>query len=683
MNFQKVTLALIVLFSGVSVAISEVTENDIRQALDKNKFVHPYLYFSEEDKPEILERIKTDPEAHDIMARLLAEANRFLYTPIEEDIPVEQKHPRYWSDGKHDSFVSKCRRGSETLAFVYQMTGEQKYADKAFEFLDALCDMQLWCYRAHEFPIIYSRVWPWNVDDDQVVFNYDIRTGDMARELGLVYDWLYPALDKHQRNRIRGALLAKAITLVRGNWDYHWWASSYRCNWCGIGLSGLGVASLALLNEDPELVDVIAESYNRMGRMFDELGVDGGWQEGRSYWAYGMRSCIFFMDSLNRLTNKKFNLFEHPRVAHNPASFALYGFTGYFGDGSGGVVGSPHLLNKMIDETKDGEAAWYRNNMLSAGNDIFDILWPRSDVKPKEPVQKSKHFRTIDWVVMRSDFENPETVTIATKAGWNDDPHHGHLDCGQIILNWQDQAFLMDLGSGRYFYDEKYFDEARWTYPQASSAGHNLVFVNGELQISAKYKDEPWQEGIGGKVLEFRPGKDHDYTLMDPTHAYPNKELKGWRRHIILEKPVITVILDEVKSARGAEIETRFHSECGTDMKERYALLKGKNGTMALIPVVDEDFTLRPGKHPYLPVRKDASFQWIQYFGTVLHAQNEITNVVTIILSVTDDNEAEKIAASAQKSVDNSGNLMLSFKKDSSTYRYVFDKQKDGLVLKK
>ena len=41
-----------------------------------------------------------------------------------------------------------------------------------------------------------------------------------------------------------------------------------------------------------------------------------------------------------------------------------------------------------------------------------------------------------------------------------------------------------------------------------------------------------------------------DYVLMDPTNAYPKKELKGWRRHVTLEKPVITVVVDEVKSDR-------------------------------------------------------------------------------------------------------------------------------------
>ena len=614
-------LLLTLLLSPTAGAFPQATAQDIAAAIGAGKLMHPYLYFSEADKPVILARIRNDPEARDIMARELAKANRLLYTPVDMDIPKEQPHPRYWSDGAHDRMVNGYRDAVTTLAFVYQMTGEKKYADKAFEFADALCDMHPWMYRAHEFPIIYSRVWPWGCKDDQTVFTFDIRAGDMASELGTAYDWLYPALTKAQRDRIRSALLSNAVLLVRGNYDYHWWANAYRCNWCGICFSGFGIACLSLLTENPEIVDGIAETYNRLTKMFNEYDPDGGWQEGRGYWAYGMRSCIFYMDALNRLAGRKYDLFQHPGIRNNPTSFALYGLTGYFGDGSGAVVGSTHLLNKLTEETKNTDAAWYRANMLGAGSDIFDIIWPRSSVKPVEPKVKSRHFRGIDWAFMRSDFKDPETVTVACKAGLNDDPHHGHLDVGQFMVTWRGQSYLTDLGSGKYFYDEKYFDEARWTYPQASSEGHNLIFVNGEQQLCAKYKDTPWTEGIGGKILEFRAGENREYTLMDNTNAYPKKELKGWRRHIALDKPVVTVVLDEVKSAKGASIEARFHSDGSFQPRKGYTLIKGDRGLMALIPVCDGAVSLAPDRHPYLPVRKEASFQWIPYLSAMTSAR--------------------------------------------------------------
>ncbi len=664
-----------------SSAFGQATARDVAAAIGTGKLTHPYLYFSEADKPAILDRIKNDPESRAIYERMKKKADDLLDDTVDMEIPNEKKHPRYWTDGVHDRMVGTDRNAVETLAFVYQMTGDRKYAQKAYEFADALCDMRLWLYRAHEFPIIYSRVWPWGVKDDQVSFNFDIRAGDMSFDLGTAYDWLYTGLDQAQRDRIRGALLSNAILLVRNNYDYHWWATAYRCNWCGICFSGFGVASLALLNENPELIDGVAETYNRLTKMFNEYDPDGGWQEGRGYWAYGMRSCIFYMDALNRLTDRKFDLFQHPGIQKNPASFALYGLTGYFGDGSGAVVGSPHLLNKLIDETKDTDAAYYRANLLGAGNNVFDIIWPRSAVKPVEPAVKSRHFRGIGWAVMRSDFKDPETVTVACKAGLNDDPHHGHLDVGQFMVNWRGQAYVSDLGSGKYFYDEKYFDEIRWKYPTAGSEGHNLIFVNGECQLSAKYKNKPWTPGIGGKILEFRTNPARDYTLMDNTDAYAKIHLKGWRRHIVLDKPLVTIVLDEVKSAPGAEIESRFHSDAEIVAGEKFTLLKGSKGLMAIIPVAEGPVVMKAGSQSYTPVRKDAELVVIPSAGAFVTAKGEVTRIASIILPVNDEKEAADIQRSVKKKTA-AGSFTLSFKKGGKTYSYSFA-GKDGLVLAK
>jgi len=229
---KKVFVILLMLSALTSTAFAQVTKEDIAGAIDKSKLVHPYLYFSEQDKPAMLDRIAKDPEQRRILDRYKADAKRLMYMTVEDYPPRESKHPRYWSDGKYDEYVNGYMNNAETLAFVYQMTGETKYAEKAYEFANVLCDLQTWCYRAHEFPIIYSRVFPWGDKDDQVLFNFDIRVGDMSYEMAAVYDWLYPALDKEQRDRIRGALLERSILLARNNYDYHWWANAFRCNWC-------------------------------------------------------------------------------------------------------------------------------------------------------------------------------------------------------------------------------------------------------------------------------------------------------------------------------------------------------------------------------------------------------------------------------------------------------------------
>ena len=536
----------------------------------------------------------------------------------------------------------------------------------------------------HRFPIIYSRVWPWNVDDDQAAFGVDIETTETARILAAVYDWLYPALDRRQRDRIRGALLEKAILPVRGNYEYHWWASSYRCNWCACCNAGIGTASLAILTEDSNLVDVVAESVNRINRQFDEIGEDGGWQEGCGYYRKSIHAVNFFADPLKRLTGDAVNLYEHPKIRANPIAFLLH-FTVTpqrlipFEDSSYSRAGTSHIWNKLAEETKSPETAWFRDYMWGDGRDIFDIVWPRASVAPSLPKSASRHFRSIDWAVMRSDFTDPDNVVVACRAGMHDDPHHGHLDCGHFIVYWRNREYIADLGSPPY--DEFYFDEARWDYPHASSAGHNTIIVNGELQIPAKRKNTPWRKGVGGKILDFRTSGDRDYTLMDASNAYPGKELKGWRRHIVLDKPDIVVVLDEVTSAPGTEIEARFHSNASMRVEDEYVFLDGDDGAMALIPVVEGGYTLRRGRHASLPVIEGQAFEWMPYVGTVVGATRNRTLIGTIVVPVEDAAEAPAIAGSAKLSGDREETLVLSFTTSDRTFEFRFKTGESGLVL--
>ena len=275
---KRIIAGVFILFSFVAAVNAQITSEHIARSLKKN-LQHPYLYFTEQEKPAILERIENDPECRAIMDRLLAECNRLLYTPVEIPLPRQLRDSRFDTSGKFLGLYGSYRTAAHNLAFLYQMTGEEKYARKSFEFAEALCDMDTWVIRACQFPKAYKRVSPWKARQDKVVFTFAIVASSTAGQMAAVYDWLYPALDKVQRDRIRGALLEKAIIQVRGNYDYHWWSTAYRCNWCTWCNNGLGLAALALLTEDPQLTDVVAESYNRISNTLNEIGMDGGWRE--------------------------------------------------------------------------------------------------------------------------------------------------------------------------------------------------------------------------------------------------------------------------------------------------------------------------------------------------------------------------------------------------------------------
>ena len=686
---QRITQVLFILLAlfAIPKSYADVTPDDIAASLPK-ELKHPYLFFTEQEKPAIIERINTDPESRDIMEKLLAEAKRLLYTPVEPLPPQpKDKGPQLFDNtgGEFIQIFYSYRTAAYNLAFVYQMTGDNAYAEKAFEFARELCDMPNWVYRAHQFPIVYGRVMPWNVQDDQVMFTYEIVTSDTAAMLACAYDWLYPALSRVQRDWIRSGLLGNAVSQVRGNWDFHWWATAYRCNWCAWCCNGLGLASLAMLTESPQLVDVVAESFNRITKTYDEIGVDGGWAEGGSYWSHTFNKPMLFNAALAKLSADKYNLYHHPRYRDNPVNSPLYlqvpprQRVNFADSGSGGLLGSRQLINKIAIETGNPEAAWLLHNLYGRPSDIFDIIWPTVEDRGKLPKEASKLFRTVGWAVMRSDFTDPEKVVIACKAGRNDDPHHGHLDVGQFMVYWRGESYIRDLGTAEY--DELYFGPEKYKTPHADSRGHNLVFVNGEQQVPGKLKDEPFDPSVGGEILEFRSEKSRDYVLMDPSGAYPGLQLKGWRRHIILDKPEVTVVIDEVTADPGAEIEARFHSECRQSVNDDFTLIEGRKGTMALIPVTEGEFSFREGSHAYQAVFKVSTFKWIPYNGTVIRARAKNTVLTHIILPVADESEAKEITESVSRRVDEKGNLTLSFDKAGQSFSYSFKMTDDGLVL--
>ena len=685
--FNRFAVMLAAVMTLVFTPCLAVTPEEIGQAIG-NELDHPYLYFSSDELPELRERVAKDPKSRKIYEELLAEANRLLYTPVEKNAPVADKNPRYSGNWDYHYYIDRNRDRALHLAFLYQLTGETKYAEKAFEFAEVVCDVPNWEDRAHQFPIIYSRVMPYNVPDDQVVFNYDLYTGHTAHKLAVVYDWLYDWMDVRQRDRIRGALLEKAILRVRGNWDYHWWAWAIRCNWLTHCASGAGSAALALITEDPQLIDVVAESYNRIWKTFDEIGMDGGWQEGTGYAFNNPEWAVLYGVPLKRMTGGKYTLLNHPRMREEGVSFFLWTLLPpdqkvNFGDTGSRVIRSSSTFNALAEETQSPEAAWYAKEICgdSRRQSFWDIIFPATTVKPALPEMKSRHFRSIDYVVMRSSFTDLETVTLVCKAGRHTDPHHGHLDCGDWGVHWRGESYIR--GIGNIPYDEKCFDDVRWTYPQAGSQGQNVIFVNGERQIPGKWRGQPMDESIGGDVLEYRYAEDREYVLMDGTNAYPGQELKGWRRHLILDKPVVTVVLDEIKSTKGALIESRIHPIDDVEVPDdnAYLLLKGESGMMALIAVAGDPVRYVPDSHAYLPIQKDARLNRIPYVDTELTASGSETTIVTIVVPVIDESEAREVSKSVKRIVGRDGALSLSFTAQSQTHEYRFEHGNDGLVL--
>jgi hypothetical protein len=667
---------------------------------------HPYLLFSDDEKPALRKRIAADRRSAEVFEKLVLEGRRLLLAPVQAEAPRRVVHTRYLEADDYRRYVGRQMDAALTLAFLYQMTGEARYAAKAFEHADVVAGQESWVQSAHTFEVIYPRVWPYGAKDDQVVFSYDITASSVSQRLAYVYDWLYPALTKAQRDRIRGALLDKAITRVRGNYEYLWWSTAYKCNWSGICHTGLGLSALALLGEDPQLVNVVARSAEGIWRTLDHIGEDGGWQEGRGYWAYMLDESVRFIDAVRRVSGGRIDLYKHRALAAHPLDFGLFGLTAGFGDGSGFPVGTSAVMNRLAQESGDPVAAWYAQRFVRPMETLFDLVWPAATVRGEEPKEPSRLFKSIDWAVLRHDF-SPSHVTVAAKAGMNDDPHHGHLDCGTFNLTWHNLGYIGEIPRGAY--DEEYFGELRWDYLKAATAGHNVVLVDGEPQVAAKLKDQPWKSGVGGHVTQFRSEPEWGYVSMDPTHAYPGAKLQRWTRSIVLDKEQdVTIVLDTVSASAGSTIEVRFHPRVAADAQADRVVLhgqaliseatlradaerdrasgrtprpetepasfgpsdgsggeRGRGPDLEMRPLVDGAFEIVQGRQPDLPVTEEPHFSWVPYFSTVVKAEKAPRVVASVFYPAT-----LKDAGFALQSA--GGTPVVSYSAGGRTVRYTF-----------
>jgi len=611
------------------------------------------------------------------LERVKLEGRRYLLAPtMPQAVPSPREiHTRYGLRSENPPRTNQSMEAALTLAFLYQVTGDEAYVAKAMDFAEVVCAQETWVIGPHDFNVIYGRVWPLGAKDDQVVFSYDIITSNIGQKLALVYDWLYPALNKAQRDRIRGAMLEKGITRVRGNYDYHWWAEASRCNWSGLCHSGVGMMALSLLTEDPQLLDVVETSRAGLERMLDNIGEDGGWSEGRSYWAYGVGESLKFMEALKRTTGGRQDLFKHRSLTKAPLDFALFGLTAGFGDSTGGPVGEHYMISKLVAESQDPHGAFYLSKYLRPGETVMDLIWPAPSVEPREPVEASRFFPSVDYAVLRKDF-SPDSMTIAAKAGMHEDPHHGHMDCGTFNLTWRNLNFIGEVE--RSPYDEHYFGERRWEYLEAATRGHNVVMVNGEEQICAKIKDRPWRPRIGGKITHYQSHPGWAAIQLDASGAYEGRSLKSWRRAIALDKDLnIAIVVDQIACDPGAGIEVLYHP--GVDFSvqgDRVILRAGgglaearpadsrlRRGSRSATSLRAEDrsveevplpmqagrppsgrdelemlvlsfdaYSLRTGRQGQMPVREDARITWVPTFTTAVKASSPETVIVSIFL---------------------------------------------------
>ena len=506
---------------------------------------HPRLIALESDIERVRRLIESNPQAKEIRDKLYESAVQMLEQP-----PVEHRliGPRLLHQSK------TCLDRVYTLLTVYRLSGERRFAERAI--IEMLA--------AARFP-------DWNP-------SHFLDTAEMSHALAIGYDWLYDTLSEEEKNTIREALVEKGLKPAM---DFYrrggWWVKA-KHNWNQVCNGGIGIAALAIAEEEPEMAEyILQEALKSIRRPMAEFASDGGpcgppvrdarmggWVEGPGYWDYATSYNVYFLAALESALGDDQGLKSSPGF-DKTGFFRIY-FTGplglifNFADAREDAGGAPQMF-WLARTFNQSIFAWHQRQHLSKPH-ALDLIW--FDARGKGPVASNlpldAFFRGVDVVFFRSAWEDPKAIFIGFKGGDNR-ANHSHLDLGNFVMDAGGYRWAVDLGPDDYDL-AGYFGKERWTYYRLSTPGHNTLTLGGQNQ----------NPEAKAPIIGFGSSPARAWAVTDLSSAYA-KQAKSVLRGLTLISRKEVLVQDELVVPEPVDVVWSLHTQAKVELMGNEALL--------------------------------------------------------------------------------------------------------------
>ena len=427
---------------------------------------------------------------------------------------------------------------------AYIVTGEDVYYEKAREIAMHLCAWDGY----------------WN-DPSLGETHAGLDTSHAAIWMGVFYDWCYDRLSEAERDTVRNSLIDKALVILEPTLTegaiYH--------NITVLKLVGLGIGSIAILDEDERAPGWIDSVIGRLRENFDSQGEDGGAMEGPMYGNYAAGAIADFLWATQSAGIEN-DLFGHHYLRTLPryCICLLDPDTGQlpcFGDGGPGLAfGHTNLVLALEGDT---DAAWYCREI-----GMFDEPTPRTfiamdpgRIEPEAPeFNPSDCFYDVGYGVMRDGF-NPDAAYLAFKCGPPEDViGHNHYDHNSFMLSYDDSWLAWDPGYRDYFHPQR----RKYT---VSTLGHNSVVLDLDddylADTSVHIAGHDQLHLNRGRIAEFFTSDGFDYLLGDATDAYNTDEaqvLDRFHRQVVFAKPNVFFVRDALSAPEPHTFSALMHA---------------------------------------------------------------------------------------------------------------------------
>ena len=401
------------------------------------------------------------------------------------------------------------------LGYAWQLTGEEKYAERAIVELKKVCSYNDWCN------------------------SHFLASSEMAFAVSIGYDWFYDYLDSEIRELLTDRVWNYAIYSALN--DNHWFTWS-KNNWNSICYSGIGTACMAFSEYDTESAsEFLSMCYKNMPIAFENFTPDGVYAEGPGYCQSGMNAIVNFIATSDNCFGTNFGLSDIDGF-RELGSFPVYITTPAgvfnFGDNKDRLCFSPSLhwyaneydspllscyqmqdipetfITDHSDNTeKNGngkDAAlsllWYNRKFTS---DTSDFSGEKTELYLKSDVGQ-------DLVLMRSAYLDENATFAGIKGGYNF-INHGDLDIGTFVFDSQGVRWAEELGPAPYDAPDYFVNTpagGRWkNYPKRAE-GQNTLAINPSATLDDQYVLAE------SEFILFESNSDGGRCILDMTDAY-------------------------------------------------------------------------------------------------------------------------------------------------------------------
>ncbi len=443
--------------------------------------------------------------------------------------------------------------GEALLSFAtfFRVTGDKKYAERAYAEAEALAGSSDWTGEARSM----------------------LTLGETSFAMAAAYDWCRHAWSEGQKALLERAMLRngirKGLEIYSGKGKM-WHAGSAVGAVVNTGMLALSIALSTVYPESAR--KLLTDSMRNLEESFSELAPDGGYAEGVSAWEKAATAMGFASAILQNACGTDYGYSSFPGFA-STALFSIFaegpaGAWNYHNARAGSADTSALSLFGTLTDTPLYHQL--RRVQIKAGRKTvspLDIIFYIPIEGAKTPViPLDAVYRKAGIAVMRASWHRD--ALYAGLHGGSNRTVGADLDAGSILLDWQGERFFEDTG----------MEEELPLLLRRRAEGQNTFVINPPTEPSL-----PDQDPAATASFEaMKSNAEKAFAVVDMTKT--NHALLRAKRGLLLaEHRSLVVVQDEITLAEGGEYVFRLwtRAEVQVTKSGKTALLKKNGKTLA------------------------------------------------------------------------------------------------------